>query len=190
MRTILVQIRLPGLLGVLAAALTLAPATAQKEPLELRHIYGPDAHDFSPDLPRIRWLPGGRDYLQAEDDTDGAGVSWTFVDAATGDAEPFYDPRPLAEALESQLRLEAEDAASRARPGSLRLSPSTDRLLLHLASDLFVWDFDSETLTRLTHGPEDEELARFLARRPEPRLRTRRGPLRRRPRRRRSPADH
>ena len=34
-------------------------------------------------------------------------------------------------------------------------------MLLHLASDLFVWDFNDETLTRLTHGPEDEELARF-----------------------------
>ncbi len=140
--------------------LALQPATAQKEPLELSHIYGPDALDFSPDLPRIRWLPGGRDYLQAEDNGDD-GVSWMFVDAATGDAEPFYNPEPLAEALEDQLRLDAEDAASRARPGSLRLSPSTDRLLLELASDLFVWDFDSETLTRLTHGPEDEELTRF-----------------------------
>ena len=140
--------------------LALAPAAAQKEPLELSHIYGSDALDFSPDLPRIRWLPGGRDYLQAEDNGDD-GVSWAFVDAATGDAEPFYDPEPLAAALEDRLRLDAEDAASRARPGSLRLSPSTGRLLLELASDLFVWDFDSETLTRLTHGPEDEELTRF-----------------------------
>ncbi len=146
--------------AAIIAAFTLQPAAAQKEPLELHHIYGPDALDFSPDLPRIRWLPGGRDYLQAEDNEDD-GVSWSFVDAATGDAEPFYDPEPLAAALEDQLRLDAEDAASRARPGSLRLSPSTDRLLLQLASDLFIWDFDSETLTRLTHGPEDEELARF-----------------------------
>ncbi len=146
---------------VLLALLALQPATAQKEPLELHHIYGPDALDFSPDLPRIRWLPGGRDYLQAEDHEDGAGTNWMFVDAATGDAEPFYDPRPLAEALEDQLRLDGEDAASRARPASLRLSPDTDRLLLQLASDLFVWDFSAETLKRLTHGPEDEELARF-----------------------------
>ena len=161
MPTIFGRLPLPCLLTALIAALSLAPAAAQKEPLELNHIYGPDALDFSPDLPRIRWLPGGRDYLHAEDDTDDSGWSWTFVDAATGDAEPFYDPEPLAEALEGQLRLDREDAASRARPGSLRLSPFIDRLLLELASDLFVWDFDSETLTRLTHGPEDEELARF-----------------------------
>ncbi len=146
--------------AVVVAAFALQPAAAQKEPLELHHIYGPDALDFSPDLPRIRWLPGGRDYLLAEDHGDDS-RSWTFVDAATGDAEPFYDPEPLARALEDQLRLDGEDAASRARPGSLRLSPRTDRLLLQLASDLFVWDFDAETLTRLTHGPEDEELARF-----------------------------
>ena len=161
MPTIIHRLSLSCLLAGLVAVFALAPAAAQKEPLELNHIYGPDALDFSPDLPRIRWLPGGRDFLQAEDDTDGADRSWTFVDAATGDAEPFYNPEPLAAALEDQLRLDREDAASRARPGSLRLSPSTDRLLLQLASDLFVWDFDSETLTRLTHGPEDEELARF-----------------------------
>ncbi|MYB20805.1 MAG: prolyl oligopeptidase family serine peptidase [Holophagales bacterium] len=147
--------------AAILAATALQPATAQQEPLELQHIYGPDALDFSPDLPRIRWLPGGQDYLQAKDNEDGDGTSWMFVDAATGDAEPFYDPRPLAEALEGQLRLDAEDAAARARPGSLHLAPDTDRLLLRLASDLFVWDFSAETLTRLTHGPEDEELARF-----------------------------
>ena len=151
----------PHLLAALMAVLALAPAAARKEPLELHHVYGPDALDFSPDLPRIRWLPGGRDYLQAEDNEDGPGRLWQVVDAATGDTAPFYDPEPLARALEEQLRLGSEDAASKARPSSLRLSPATDRLLLQLASDLFVWDFDAETLTRLTHGPEEEELARF-----------------------------
>ena len=145
-----------GLLGLLVAA---PPATAQKETLELHHIYGPDALDFSPELPRIRWLSGGEEYLSGEDGEDG--WSWTVVDAASGESRPFHDPEPLATALREQLDLSAENAASRARPGALRLSPGADRLLLDLASDLFVWGFDDETLTRLTHGPEDEELARF-----------------------------
>ena len=149
----------PCLLAALLAAFALQPATAQTAPLELRHIYGPDALDFSPDLPRLRWLPGGEEYLHGEDGDDG--WTWTVVDAATGSAEPFYDPDALAAALEEQIKLEPEDAASRARPGSLRLSPSADRLLLQLASDLFVWDFDTDTLVRLTRGPETEELARF-----------------------------
>ncbi len=151
--------------AVLAAAVALAPAAAQqepqREPLQVHHIYGPDALDFSPDLPRIRWLPGGQDFLLSEDNEHGPGRLWYFVDAATGDTEPFYDPEPLATALEEQLRLDGEDAALKARPSSLRLSPSTDRLLLQLASDLFVWEFDAQVLTRLTHGPETEELARF-----------------------------
>ncbi len=147
------------LLAATAAASAVAPATAQQEPLELHHIYGPDALDFSPELPRIRWLPGGEEYL-AGDDGDG-GWSWTIVDAASGETRPFYDPEPLAAALAEQLDLNTEDAASRARPGSLRMSPGADRLLLQLASDLFVWSLDEETLTRLTRGPEAEELARF-----------------------------
>jgi len=135
------------------------PATGQPEPLELHYIYGPDALDFSPDLPRIRWLPGGEEYLLGEEGDDGR--SWRIVAAASGETRPFYDPEPLAAALADQLDLSAEDAASRARPGSLRMSPGADRLLLQLASDLFVWSFDDETLTRLTRGPEAEELARF-----------------------------
>ncbi len=144
--------------AVLAAA-ALTPAAAQKEPLELHHIYGPDALDFSPDLPRVRWLPGGDGYLSGEKRDDG--WSWTVVDAASGDTRPFHDPEPLAAALEQQLDLTASDAAARARPGALRLSPGTDRLLLDLAADLFVWDLEARTLTRLTRGPEREEIARF-----------------------------
>ncbi len=150
--------RAPGTF-VLLVLLALHPAAAQKEPLEVHHIYGPEALDFSPELPRLRWLPGSEEYLSGEDGEDG--WSWTAVDAASGDSRPFYNPGPLATALRERLDLSAEDAASRARPGSLRLSPAADRLLLDLASDLFVWSFDDETLTRLTRGPETEELASF-----------------------------
>ncbi len=144
---------------VLLVLLALPPAAAQKEPLEIHHIYGPDALDFSPELPRLRWLPGGEEYLSGEDAEDG--WSWTAIDAASGESRPFYAPEPLANALRDQLDLSPEDAASRARPGALRLSPDADRLLLDLASDLFVWSLDDQTLTRLTRGPEAEELARF-----------------------------
>jgi len=147
------------LLAAAVATWAFQPAAAQKEPLELHHIYGPDALDFSPELPRIRWLPGGEEYLLGEEGDDG--WSWTVVDGASGEDRTFYDPEPLANALAEQLDLSAEDAASSARPGSLRLSPAADRLLLGLSSDLLVWDFYAETLTRLTRGPEAEELARF-----------------------------
>ncbi len=151
--------RLSYFLAAIAGVSALAPAMAQTQPLELHHIYGPEALDFSPELPRLRWLPGGEEYLSGEDGEDG--WSWTAIDAASGESRPFYDPGPLSTALREQLDLSPEDAASRARPGSLRLSPARDRLLLDLASDLFVWSFDEETLTRLTRGPETEELARF-----------------------------
>ncbi len=159
MPTISRRFALACLPAVILGAAALEPAAAQKEPLELHHIYGPNALDFSPDLARIRWLPGGEEYLSGEDGEDG--WSWTAVDAASGETRPFHDAEPLAAALAEQLDLRAEDAASRARPASLRLSPARDRLLLDLASDLFVWSFDEETLTRLTRGPETEELARF-----------------------------
>ncbi len=159
MPTISRRLTLACLPALFLAATALQSAAAQQEPLELHHIYGPDAFDFSPDLPRIRWLPGGEEYLLGEDGDDG--WSWTVVDAVSGETRPFYDPEPLATALAEQLDLNTEDAASRARPGSLRMSPGADRLLLQLASDLFVWSLDDDKLTRLTRGPEAEELARF-----------------------------
>jgi len=159
MPTISRRFALACLLALFLAVTALQPATAQKEPLELHHIYGPEALEFSPELPRLRWLPGGEEYLSGEDGEDG--WSWTAIDAASGESRPFYDPEPLATALREQLDLSTDDAASRARPGALRLSPAADRLLLDLASDLFAWSFDDETLTRLTRGPEAEELARF-----------------------------
>ncbi len=154
MPTISRRFALACLLALFLAVTALQPATAQKEPLELHHIYGPEALEFSPELPRLRWLPGGEEYLSGEDREDG--WSWTAIDAASGESRPFYDPEPLATALREQLDLSTDDAASRARPGALRLSPAADRLLLDLVSDLFAWSFDDETLTRLTRVYQEE----------------------------------
>ena len=125
------------------------------------HIYGPEALDFSPELPRIRWLPGGREHLLAEEDRQNTGWTWHRVDAASGDTRPFFDPAALAEALAEQLRMEPETAAALARPGSLHLSPGADRLLLEFHEDLFVWDLRAQVLTRLTRRFGREELAHF-----------------------------
>lgn len=170
-------------LAAAAASLLAATAAAQppsddsgdKEPIRLTHLYGPDALEFSPDLPRVRWLPGGSAYLSGTG--EGAERSWSVVEAATGAARPLYDADALAAALTETLSLPADEAATAARPASPALSPGNDALLLHLASDLFLWEFpgdeatdDAETATgepatgrlrRLTRSPEPEELARF-----------------------------
>ena len=174
---------LPTALAAAAAALLAAPATAQtpsadsggREPIRLHHLYGPEALEFSPDLPRVRWLPGGGAFLSGTG--EGAERSWTVVEAATGAASPLYDADTLAAALTESLALSPEEAATAARPAALTLSPGNDALLLDLASDLFLWEFpndpethDAEThgaepapgrLRRLTRTPESEELARF-----------------------------
>ena len=147
------------LLALSAVLLFAARTAAQTEPIELSHLYGPEALEFSPELPNIRWLPGGTHYL------DGAGEegerSWTVVEAATGESRPLYDADALAAALAEALSLPEEEAAKAARPSALTMSAGGERLLLNLASDFFTWETEASTLHRLTRSPEAEELPRF-----------------------------
>ncbi len=154
MRTVLTSAWL-----LLAASGAPEAAAQTTEPIELHHLYGPDALDFSPDLPSVRWLPGGEEYLAGTG--EGAERTWTVFDAGSGASRPLYDPAALAGVLAADLALDAEEAARLARPARLNLSPAGDRFLLDAASDLFLWDAAASALTRLTRTPEPEELARF-----------------------------
>jgi dipeptidyl-peptidase-4 len=144
---------------VAACLLLSGGAAAQTEPIELRHLYGPDALRFSPELPRVRWMPGGTHYLTGSG--EGAERSWVVVEAVTGTSRPLYDADALAAALRETLAMPEDEAARAARPASLTLSEGGERLLLNLASDLFVWETGDGTLRRLTRTPEAEELPRF-----------------------------
>ncbi len=151
---------------VLSLALLLLPAAPApavaiqaSEPIELQHLYGPDALDFSPDLPSVRWLPGGAEYLAGSG--EGTDRTWTVFDAATGASRPLHDAEALASALSTDLSLDGEEAARLALPARLNLAPDAGRFLLEAASDLFLWDPAASALTRLTRTPEPEELARF-----------------------------
>ena len=147
------------ILPILLAASVAGANGAETEPLALRHLYGPDALDFSPDHPEIRWLDGGREFLRATG--EGAGRSWAVVDASSGEARPLHDAEALARALVAEADLSPAEAAEAARPDDLRLSPGGDRILLDLVSDLFVWNIAESRLERLTRTPEREEIARF-----------------------------
>ena len=145
--------------AVTVALLLPAGGVAQTEPIELSHLYGPDALSFSPELPRVRWLAGGTHYLTGSG--EGAERLWEVVEAVTGASRPLYDADALAAALRERLSLPEDEAARAARPASLTLSDGGERLLLNLASDLFTWETGEGTLRRLTRTPEAEELPRF-----------------------------
>jgi len=134
-------------------------AAAQTEPIELSHLYGPEALRFSPELPSVRWMPGGTHYLTGSG--EGTERSWNLVEAATGVAESLYDADALAAALTETLAVPEEEAARAARPASPTMSTGGERLLLNLASDFFAWETAENELHRLTRGPETEELPRF-----------------------------
>ncbi|MYE44327.1 MAG: hypothetical protein F4X79_09935, partial [Acidobacteria bacterium] len=147
------------LFAVTVALLLPSGAAAQTEPIELSHLYGPEALRFSPELPSVRWMPGGTHYLTGSG--EGTERSWNLVEAATGVAESLYDADALAAALTETLALPEEEAARAARPASPTMSTGGERLLLNLASDFFAWETAENELRRLTRGPETEELPRF-----------------------------
>ena len=82
--------RARALFVVTLAMLVPAGAAGQTEPIELSHLYGPEALRFSPELPNVRWMPGGTHYLTGSG--EGSERSWALVEAATGASQPLYDP--------------------------------------------------------------------------------------------------
>ena len=107
-------------LFVTASLFFAAGVPAQTEPIELSHLYGPDALEFSPELPSVRWMPGGTHYLTGTGEE--AERSWNVVEAATGASRALYDADALAAALTESLSLPEEEAARAARPASLTMS--------------------------------------------------------------------
>ena len=175
-------------LFVTAGLLFAAGAPAQTERIELSHLYGPDALEFSPELPSIRWMPGGTHYLTGTG--EGAERSWNVVEAATGASRTLYDADALAAALTESLSLAEEEAARAARPASLTMpgrrrkaAPEPGFRPLHLGNG-------RGRAAPPDPRPGSRRTGPLLAGRGPHRLHPRPRPPRRGPRGRRSPAHH
>ena len=81
------------------------------------------------------------------------------TDAVTGNAEPLLDEARLRKAL-SDPGLDAADPESAALR-RFRLSPGEEAILFRHSGDLFLYDLESGTASRLTRSSKREELAEF-----------------------------
>lgn len=81
------------------------------------------------------------------------------TDAVTGNAEPLLDEARLRKAL-SDPGLDAANPESAALR-RFRLSPGEEAILFRHSGDLFLYDLESGTASRLTRSSKREELAEF-----------------------------
>src|SRR5712691_11072213 len=158
----LVSIRLR--VGIACAVLAIAvSARAQQKPLTIDAIYDTQNRvDFSGTPPTdVTWLDDTH-YLLVRRAPGGRGFEWLKVEASNGRSEPLFDTERMTAALAAIPGVTREDASSVIRtPGSLTLNASKTSVLLTLADDLFVYDFGTGRVTRLTSTPGAEELATF-----------------------------
>jgi dipeptidyl-peptidase 4 len=152
--------RRAGILLVAAALSAAVPAAQGARVLTLESIYDPArAIDFSgTPAPDITWIDDGT-YLVAP--RGGSAPEWRRVDAATGRSSAFADLPALERAIASVAGVTRDQARQLARPGSLTLNPARTGALLTIAGDLYVFEFGSARLTRLTSTEGDEEEATF-----------------------------
>lgn len=145
------------LAGFLFLSLFFSLAGSQKSRLTLQHLYDPRTKlDFTGSPPGdLRWMRDGRHYLHQ----DRKSRTLFKTDAVTGSAETLLDEARIRKAL-SEPGLDAPNPEAAAL-GWFRLSPDGRTILFKHSGDLFLYDLESGTVSRLTRSSNREELAEF-----------------------------
>src|SRR5215468_4488724 len=128
--------------------------------LTLEAIYDPAARvSFSGiPMPDVTW---------ADDETyvmlsrAAGGSQWVKVDAATGRSSPLFDVDRMESAIATVPNTGRAEARLLARSSELVLNPSKTAAMLDIAGDLYVYDFATNSLNRLTSKAGDEENPTF-----------------------------
>jgi len=124
--------------------------------LTLEAIYDPAARvNFSGvPMPDVTWLD---DATYVQNRRTGQGVEWLKVDAASGRSSPLFDVDRMESAIAALPNAGRPEARQLARGSDLDLNPGGTAALLSVADDLYLFDFRTNALTRLTAKPGEEE---------------------------------
>ncbi len=145
------------------AALFAAAPFAQRQPLTLDDIYGPQARLLSGSASSALrwiddpWLDDGH-FLWPDENPDGAG--WLRVDAVSGAREPLAEPSAVAASL-AQLGVGSGPAESAARRRPAIFNPRRTAFLVIVDNDLFCYRLDEGVAVRLTSDGAPKEEATF-----------------------------
>ncbi|HEV8367856.1 MAG TPA: DPP IV N-terminal domain-containing protein [Pyrinomonadaceae bacterium] len=130
---------------------------AQSKLLTVEEIFDPAKRvNFNGTNPTIRWLRDGTHYLQTNDTSRRDVPRLQKVDAATGEAVPFFDAAKMQAAFTALPGVSQQDARQLSNRGSYNLNPGQTAVLINWANDLFYYELGSDRAIRLTSTPEEE----------------------------------
>jgi dipeptidyl-peptidase-4 len=144
--------------GVLVVSGTLIGQAARA--LTLETIYDPTSRvNFSGvPIPDVTWIDDNT-YIQQQ--RSGRGTEWVRRDVATGQQRPLFDTDWMESAIASAPNSGRAEARLLARSGDLVLNPAKTAALLDIADDLYLYEFATNTLTRLTTKSGEEQEPTF-----------------------------
>ncbi len=132
-------------------------AQAQQKLLTIEDIFDPAKRvNFNGTTPTIRWLKDGNHYLLTNEASRRDVPRLQKVNAATGEATPFFDAAKMQAAFAALPGVSAADASQLAGRGNYSLNPAETAALINWANDLFYYEFGSDRAIRLTTTPEPE----------------------------------
>src|SRR5690349_8150464 len=144
----------------LATALLLSlgiSARSQNKQLTIDDIFDPVKKvDFNGSTPTIRWLKDGNHYLLTNESSKRDVPRLQKVNAATGEAVPFFDAAKMQAAFAALPGVTAENARQLANRGNYDLNPAQTAVLINWSNDLFYYEFGSDRAVRLTNTPDEE----------------------------------
>jgi dipeptidyl-peptidase-4 len=144
----------------LATALLLSlslTALSQQKLLTIDDIFDPAKRvNFIGTTPTVRWLKDGKHYLLTNEASRRDVPRLQKVNAATGEAVPFFDAAKMQAAFAAMPGITAENARQLANRGNYNLNPAETAVLINWSNDLFYYEFGSDRAIRLTSTPEVE----------------------------------
>jgi dipeptidyl-peptidase-4 len=143
--------------------LLVAPASkAQNKLLTIDDIFDPAKKvDFNGTTPTVRWLKDGNHYLITNETSRRDVPRLQKVNAATGEAVPFFDAAKMQAAFAALPGVTEEDARQLANRGNYNLNPAETAVLINWSNDLFYYELGSDRAIRLTSNPEEEQSEEF-----------------------------
>jgi dipeptidyl-peptidase-4 len=128
--------------------------------LTLETIYDPASRvSFSGvPMPEVTWADDNTYILRQRTPR---GAEWVRVDAASGRSTPLFDADRMEAAIAALPDTGRAEARLLARSAELVFNPSKTAALLDIVDDLYLYAFGTNTLTRLTSKPGEEQEPAF-----------------------------
>ena len=141
--------------AILGALLLTLPTLAQQKLLTVEDIFDPVKKvNFNGTTPTVRWLKDGKHYLLSGATKGDTKIQ--KVDAATGEAVPFFDVAKMQAALTALGGVTDADAKQLSSRSTYQMSNDERAVLINWNNDLFYYQLGSDKAVRVTNNPEEE----------------------------------